>query len=118
MRSSVAQAYDAKLAKLGNKIVLPSIEPWAHHVYWMYTIVLGDDVKASRDEVMARMDAQGIETRPVFYPMHVMPPYFEEGASYPNAEHCAGRGINLPTHGMLSEQDIDRVVAALQHAID
>lgn len=50
--------------------------------------------------------------------MHVMPPYAEPGASYLNAEHCAARGINLPTHGTLSEQDIDRVVAALQHAID
>ena len=59
-----------------------------------------------------------VETRPVFYPMHVLPPYEEKGASYPAAEHCAARGINLPTHGMLSEQDIDRVVAALARAID
>jgi perosamine synthetase len=118
VRRSIGEAYNAKLAKLGNKIVLPTVEPWGKHVYWMYTIVLGDAVTRSRDEVMARMDAQGIETRPVFYPMHVMPPYLEPGASYPAADHGSARGINLPTHGMLSEQDIDRVVAALQQAID
>jgi perosamine synthetase len=54
----------------------------------------------------------------VFYPMHVMPPYLEEGAVYSGADLASARGINLPTHGMLSEQDIDRIVAALQHAID
>lgn len=118
VRHSIGEAYDRKLAKLGNSIVLPKVEPWAEHVYWMYTIVLGDAVKRSRDEVMARMDAQGIETRPVFYPMHVMPPYLEEGAVYPGADHVSARGINLPTHGLLSEQDMDRVVAALQQAID
>lgn len=118
VRQSIGESYNAKLAKLGNKIVLPTVEPWANHVYWMYTIVLGDAVTRTRDEVMARMDAQGIETRPVFYPMHVMPPYLEEGASYPAADHCSARGINLPTHGMLSEEDIDRIVAALQTAID
>lgn len=118
VRASIGESYNAKLGKLGNKIVLPKVEPWANHVYWMYTIVLGEGVSRTRDEVMARMDAQGIETRPVFYPMHVMPPYLEEGAVYAGADHASARGINLPTHGMLSEQDIDRVVAALQHAID
>ena len=118
VRRAIGESYDRKLAKLGNSIVLPKVEPWAEHVYWMYTIVLGEAMKRSRDEVMARMDAQGIETRPVFYPMHVMPPYLEEGAVYPGADHASARGINLPTHGLLSEQDIDRVVAALQQAID
>lgn len=118
VRASIGESYNAKLAKLGNKIVLPKVESWANHVYWMYTIVLGEGVTRTRDEVMARMDAQGIETRPVFYPMHVMPPYLEEGAAYSGADLASARGINLPTHGMLSEQDIDRVVAALQQAID
>lgn len=117
IRRSIGEAYNQKLAKLHNKIVPPKVESWADHVYWMYTILLGDTVASSRDEVMARMDAQGIETRPIFYPMHIMPPYFEESACYPGADHASTRGINLPTHGLLSEQDIDRVVAALQQAI-
>ncbi len=58
---------------------------------------------------MARMDASGIETRPVFYPMHIMPPYEEKGVSYPGADYCAARGINLPTHGLLSDSDISRL---------
>lgn len=117
-RRAVAKAYDERLKPLSNRIVLPKTESYAEHVYWMYTIVLGDDVKKSRDEVMAAMDKAGIETRPIFYPMHVMPPYADDtGGPYPTAEHCAARGINLPTHARLSNQDIDRVVAALAAAI-
>ncbi len=115
-RRLVAEAYNRKLARLGDLVLRPHVEQWAKHVYWMYTILLGDEVTRSRDEVMQLMDARGIETRPVFYPMHVMPPYKEE-ASYPGAEYCAARGINLPTHGLLSDADIDRVVDALQFAI-
>lgn len=117
-RRDVAKLYDAKLQPLTDLLILPVIAPWADHVYWMYTIILSDRVTASRDEVMALMDAAGIETRPVFYPMHVLPPYLdEEPGKFPNAEFCSSRGINLPTHGRLSEADIDRVVATLKSAI-
>ncbi len=116
-RRLVADAYESKLAKLGDLVIRPYVEPWAKHVFWMYTVILGDKVTRSRDEVMARMDASGIETRPVFYPMHIMPPYEEKGVSYPGADYCAARGINLPTHGLLSDSDISRVVDALRSAI-
>ena len=60
---------------------------------------------------MARLDADGIETRPVFYPMHVLPPYLDRSRRFPVADRLAARGINLPTHGLLSEDDVDFVVA-------
>lgn len=79
-------------------------------------ITLKDSVKKSRDEVMAALDKENIETRPVFYPMHDMPPY-KEDRSYPVADRLSARGINLPTHGRMTERDIDRIVAALTRAV-
>jgi perosamine synthetase len=116
-RRRVAEGYDRRLGDLRGRVILPRTEPWAVHAHWMYTIVLGDSVGPSRDEVMARMDAQGVETRPVFYPMHVMPPYREADGAYPRAEACAARGVNLPTHGLLTDEDLDRVCKALRLAI-
>ncbi|HEY8616141.1 DegT/DnrJ/EryC1/StrS family aminotransferase [Phenylobacterium sp.] len=117
-RREVAAAYNAGLAPLGNRLVLPVEEPWAKHVYWMYTVLLGEEVEVSRDEVMARLDRAGVETRPVFYPMHILPPYQPlAGDGFPNAERCAARGINLPTHALLSDGDIQRVCAALAEAV-
>ena len=80
-----------------------------YHVYWMNNVILSDHVHLSRDEVMQKMEAKGIEMRPVFYPMHVMPPYFDETLSLPVAEHLAQHGISLPTHANLTEADIKEI---------
>ena len=77
-----------------------------HHVYWMNNVILTDQVKLSRDEIMAKMEALGVEMRPVFYPMHIMPPYLDNSLSFPVAERLASHGISLPSHAKLSEENI------------
>ena len=67
-------------------------------------------------EVMAALAAQGIETRPTFYPLYRMPPYAalarDPSLEFPGAEN-AMRGISLPTFEGLTGAEIDEVVAAL-----
>jgi perosamine synthetase len=116
-RGRVADWYHERLHAHRDVFDLPETAAWATHVYWMYTVILRDSVSLQRDEVMARMAAAGIETRPVFYPMHQLPPYREENGHYPIAERLAGRGINLPTHAGLTERDIDRVVSQLVNSV-
>ena len=106
MRRRVASWYDLHLAGLREHIELPVEEAWARHSYWMYTILLKHSGESGRDELIREMASAGIETRPVFYPMHVMPPYLEAAGSYPVAEACSRRGMHLPTHGLLTEDDI------------
>ncbi len=115
-RQRLARWYDSALASLSDKIVLPTQAPWARHAYWMYTIFLRDAGEQKRDAVMQSLDNDGIETRPVFYPMHIMPPYKEEN-SYPVADLWAQRGINLPTHQMLTEDDVQRIADKLSAAL-
>lgn len=116
-RRRVAGWYLESLEAHRDLFDLPETAPWATHVYWMYTVILRDTVTAPRDAVMARMAAGGIETRPVFYPMHQLPPYREENGRYPVAERLAARGINLPTHAGLTESDVGRVVSQLLKAV-
>jgi perosamine synthetase len=115
-RKRVAAGYQARLGVLRDKVTMPVCEPWAGHVYWMYTVLVNRPEVTSRDGVMKAMEALGVETRPIFHPMHVLPPYAEAG-DYPNADWCAARGINLPTHASLTDQDLDRIVAALAQAV-
>ena len=70
-----------------------------------------------RDEVMRRMLAQGVETRPFFYPMHVLPPYQDQSQVYPVADYLASRGINLPSSALLTEAQVERVVETLKLAL-
>lgn len=113
-RKVIADGYNRRLAHLSDRIALPRTKAWAEHAYWMYTILLRDTVSKHRDQVMQDLDDLGIETRPAFYPMHVLPPYRDAShRPFPRAEMCGSRGINLPTHGRLTEQDLDRIADAL-----
>jgi perosamine synthetase len=115
-RTQLARWYNEALDGLQGEIVLPDEAPWAKHVYWMYNIFLREGDAARRDHVMGLLDDRGIETRPVFYPMHVLPPYQEE-SSYPVADEWYQRGINLPTHQGLTRTDVDRIADALAEVL-
>jgi perosamine synthetase len=115
-RQMLARWYDAALAPLADRIVLPTQAVWAKQVHWMYSIFLREGGEQQRDEVMRRLDDLGIETRPVFYPMHLLPPY-RENAAYPVADIWAQRGINLPTHQFLNEADVRRIADSLSAAL-
>lgn len=115
-RDRLARWYNESLAPIADRIVMPSEASWARQVFWMYNIFLRDGDENRRDAVMQAMDADGIETRPVFYPMHVLPPYAED-TRYDVADTWAQRGINLPPHQDLTRQDIQRVADSLTAAI-
>jgi perosamine synthetase len=115
-RENLASWYNDALAGLQNRIILPRQEPWAKQVYWMYTVFLRYGNETDRDAVMKSLDEAGIETRPVFYPMHVLPPY-KEDTTYPTADLWAQRGINLPTHQGLTRNDVQRIANSLERAL-
>lgn len=115
-RDALAGWYNAALADLQDRIVLPVQASWAKQVFWMYNIFLRDGDENRRDAVMRQLDEMGIETRPVFYPMHVLPPYKEE-VSYPVGDLWAQRGINLPTHQDLTQADIERIADSLRNVL-
>jgi len=116
-RERVVGWYDARLVPLAKLVETQRPARWARHVHWMYSAVLRDGIRLSRDELMGRLDADGVETRPIFYPMHVLPPYAEanRGASFPVAERLGARGLNLPTHAGLTEEEVDHVCRRLAH---
>lgn len=106
MRKKIAKWYYKHLSSLSEYIELPIQKNWASHSYWMYSILLKDSVKIRRDKFMELLTADGIETRPVFYPMHVMPPYLNKKLKFPVAEGISQRAINIPSHALLKESNI------------
>jgi perosamine synthetase len=118
-RREVVSWYYERLRGISG-LILPVEKEWAKNVYWMFSVVLDEGVSLNRDEVMAALQAQGIETRPFFYPMHVLPPYreFTKEPNFPVAERIAARGINLPTWAGLQKGDVEFVCEALRRAIE
>lgn len=116
-RQQVADWYDRYLEPLRDMLQLPVSAPWATHSYWMYTVLLKPQAGVDRDSWMEALAAHGIETRPVFYPVHTMPAYFS-GEHFPVAEACAASGVNLPTHGNLSQLDVRYVCDKIESTLD
>ncbi|WP_417559353.1 DegT/DnrJ/EryC1/StrS family aminotransferase [Marinomonas sp.] len=77
------------------------------HTYWMVNIVLEDD--RQRDPLREHLADAGIETRPMFYPVHTMPMYSQKFQRHPVAEDLGWRGINIPSWPGLSENDVKLV---------
>ena len=117
-RKQVASWYFNRLWASQHLLQLPMSASWAEHSYWMYTVVLKPHVRVDRGEWMQALSVRGIETRPVFYPIHEMPPYRRQHGRFPVAERISSRGINLPTHGNLSEDDVDYVCENLLASIE
>jgi len=74
------------------------------HSYWM-TSILVDDAQ-NRDSLKNYLQKNGIETRPLFYPVHTMPMY-KTDKSFPVAEDLGSRGLNLPSWPGLKDDDVE-----------
>jgi perosamine synthetase len=88
---------------------LPPRMPWAESVCWLYSILIEDAFGLTRDEIIQELGRQGIETRPFFYPLHVMPPYFRNSQAFPVAEDLARKGLSLPSSANVSQEVVTRI---------
>ncbi|MBR3017226.1 MAG: DegT/DnrJ/EryC1/StrS family aminotransferase [Clostridia bacterium] len=117
-RKRVAEIYTRLIReKLDGYAVIQKVKHPENHVYWMNSIVLTEKAKQSRDDVMAALESQNVEMRPLFYPMHIMPPFEDHSLHFPVAERLSANGINLPSHAGMDEEKINYVVDCLQKAV-
>jgi perosamine synthetase len=115
-RRKNAAYYDARLA--GQRgITTPPNEPYTLNSYWMYGILIEDDFGLTRDEVMTRLGAAGIDTRSFFVSMHRQPALAKYGCdvsgAYPVTDDLAKKGLYLPSGSGLREEELSRIVDTL-----
>lgn len=103
-KTRVANTYKALFENTG--IQIQPQHPDAFHVYWMCTFLVPENI--NRDKLRKYLEEFGIESRPVFYPVHSMSMYVDDakGMSFPNSDEISRRGINLPSYPALSNDDI------------
>lgn len=89
---------------------------FADNIYWVYGLVLGEDISFDAEEAIRRFAAEKIGTRPFFWPMHEQPVFAKrglfKGESHPVAERLARRGFYMPSGMTLTNEQIRRVAAA------
>ncbi|MDR3686670.1 MAG: DegT/DnrJ/EryC1/StrS family aminotransferase [Coriobacteriia bacterium] len=119
-RREMAAAYSAGLS--GLPLQLPVERPRAKNVYWMYGVVLDDDVDFDAQEFASRLARLGVQTRPFFVGMHEQPVFHAKGLflgeSYPVTERISARGLYLPSGQAITDEQIEMVIAAVHQALE
>jgi perosamine synthetase len=111
-KRAIAARYRAALAGIPG-ITLPCERPGTTHIYWMVSILVEPPYPLDRDRLMAALRRQGIDSRPFFHPLDVLPPYRSERPR-PIALSLSRRGLNLPSSPKLTDAQVDRIAAALR----
>jgi perosamine synthetase len=120
-KRNMGKRYTELLADIpGLQLPLPRTD-YAENIYWVYGLVLKEEVPFEAVEVMRRIGAYKIGTRPFFWPMHEQPVFQKMGLfqreSHPIAERIARRGFYIPSGMALTDEQMERVVDVLKEVL-
>ncbi len=82
---------------------------------WLYTVgIHSKNVQVSK-ELAHELELNGIDSRPVFIPIHTLPPYLKPGQrELPNTEYISQRGISLPTSSKMKLGEVQQVIETVR----
>jgi perosamine synthetase len=110
--------YTERLSGIEGLELMPAKTSHADNIYWVYGMMLKDEVPFNAEEAMRRLGGRGIGTRPFFWPMHEQPVYQKmglfKGEKYPVAERLARRGFYIPSGMALTDEQMEEVAESVK----
>lgn len=93
-------------------VLVPYVEPGAHHVYHRYTVRIPGNGRPDRDAFAMALAGRGVRADvSIRTPLHRLPEY--RSSSYlPRTEKAAGETLSLPVHPGLTEKELERMATA------
>jgi dTDP-4-amino-4,6-dideoxygalactose transaminase len=110
------QLFSRYAAALGNRpgVKFQEEMTWGTHTRWLTTLTIEPKrANVNRDDVIASLAKVGIESRPLWKPLHLQPVF--RGAEYfggGNAESLFRDGICLPSGPQVTDEVFEHVAAA------
>jgi perosamine synthetase len=111
-KREIAAVYRAGLQDIPG-VTLQAEAEWATSSWWMTTLRIDGRNDIDRDELAARLRAAGVDSRPAFVPLHLLPHLSQQGPM-PVAEAVGGAGISLPSSASLSDSELEYVIASVR----
>ena len=114
MKRQIFQWYKERLGTSHLLTLNPDFAP-VFNSYWMTTAIVSPSLDLTKEVLVAAMKDAGIDVRPFFYPLSMLPPYrtSKEALAASGRNHVAysvsKSGLNLPSALSLTEADIDVV---------
>jgi len=120
-KRQIGKRYTELLTKMpGIQLPKPGTS-YANNVYWVYGIILGDEIPFDAGHAINQFTRREIGTRPFFWPMHEQPVFRKmglfKGEKYPVSERIARRGFYLPSGLNLSNAQLKMVVKVMHEVI-
>jgi len=116
-RRQLADLYSEKLNGISG-ISLPREMSWAQSVCWLFSIVVDKALTGiSGKKLMMELQREGIDTRPLFYPLHKQPPFLDDSREFPVAESLSSGGLSLPSGYNISQSQIEKTSFIIRKAI-
>ncbi len=116
-RRSIMQYYRTQLADVTGITVSGEAE-WAWSNCWLSWILVEPEFGSSKDELLKALNDREILARAFFIPLHTLPPYHSYQAyRIANALTAYNRGMNLPSHTILKEEDLEIVVDTIKSLV-
>ena len=118
-RAAIWARYDQAFETM--PVVRPApVESETVHARHLYTLLLKtEQIGKSRDQVLNELIRRNVGTGVHYTPVHLHHYYRERfgfrPGDFPNAEWIGERTLSLPFSGKLSDQDVEDVIAAVQH---
>ncbi|GAB3716135.1 DegT/DnrJ/EryC1/StrS family aminotransferase [Mariniluteicoccus flavus] len=119
-RAAIAARYDEALADL--PLQLPThARPEDSHSWHLYMPRLQASSPLGRDDLISRMAELGVGCSVHFIPLHKQP-YWRDtcglsAADFPVAEAEFARVLSLPVFSSMTDDDVDKTIAALRQAL-
>lgn len=113
--------YNELLSDLPNVQLPLTKTDYAENIYWVYGLLLDDNLGIDAEEAIRRLADKGIGARPFFFPMHMQPVLTRmglfEGETYPVAEKLYRQGFYIPSGMALTEKEIETSAAAVKEIL-
>ncbi len=115
-KEHIYRRYEAGLA--GVPVTMNPYETVAEPNYWLSCMLIEEGCQVSFMDVLNKLKAENIESRPIWKPMHMQPIFAENDFIYIEEtlvnEDIFRRGLCLPSDIKMIDEDIDRVIEAIK----
>jgi perosamine synthetase len=117
-KRTIASRYRERLGSIPG-ITVPEEAPWASSTFWMYTILVDQEVAGigSRD-LLRELSRRKIQCRPLWQPMHQSAAHDASGSpSCPVADRINAQALSLPCSVGLTPSAQDKVIEGIAASV-
>lgn len=119
LKKAIYQRYQQAFADI-DEITMNPLNPKGDANNWLSCIIIEKDSKVTPDRIMDALEAENIESRPIWKPMHLQPvfaacEFFGHNEKEPSvSEDIFSRGVCLPSDIKNTDADMERVIGIVR----